>query len=563
MMIGRTSTVLLLAVLAVAFTTVECTERYTGKFYSCDPAKCDDIKNKDCLCAHHNPPGGLKPEDVPQFITITADDDVSETTYPPMKEITQGHSNMNSCPIPVTYFVSIRYTEMDLIQQLHDEGNEIATHTIGHVGNPGEGQIVGARDALKNETSIPESELIGFRAPFLKSTPKVRKLLWKHGFTYDSSLTEQAGDDSRSSPSLKEKLWPYTMDFGIAQNCENLGDVKCNSEEKYPGLWEIPMLDLQNEMGLAVASMDPVNGDAYDLYKRDFVRSLYGNKAPFGIYIHPAWLLSDHSRVDSLNKFLAEVTGIDDVWVVTNTQLLDYMRNPMNKADYRAHRAHDSCASVDFVDANMDLPVTMDVDPDAVELPAHKKGGKRKGKKQGNLGPNGKRAGKAAGAVVEEVIEEPVVAVATSYEMPSNLYSCTVWPNNRRTGGGLVGGDIMEQVQPFIVSLNSVQECLKACHDEPTCEQYVFVVPSQICYRMTQLSADDGEYMDGYVSGGCHQTEDNPKTDISTPINYDPEKNYNGAMVDPTLPHNEEAEKILKEQVASMWKPWSPENATA
>jgi hypothetical protein len=208
----------------------------------------------------------------------------------------------------------------------------------------------------------------------------------------------------------------------------------------------------------------------------------------------------------------------------------------------------------------------MDVDPDALDLDlpdpqqilddaVRERHGKRGGKRQGMLKPKKLHHKKVEAAPVNKTV---VAAAATSrYEMPSTFYSCTAFPNQRRTGGGLVGGDVIEQVAPFIVTLNSVQECLKACEDEPTCQQYVFVVPSSLCYRMNVLNPDNGEFMDGYVSGSCHQ---DPKQGNTAVPKYDPAHNFNGAMVDPSLPHNEEAEEIMKAQIQSMWKPWSPED---
>ena len=41
--------------------------------YTCDPSKCIAPK---CICASQTPPGGIKPADAPQFVTITFDDSV-------------------------------------------------------------------------------------------------------------------------------------------------------------------------------------------------------------------------------------------------------------------------------------------------------------------------------------------------------------------------------------------------------------------------------------------------------------------------------------------------------
>jgi hypothetical protein len=50
--------------------------------YSCDPAKCIA---PTCFCASKDPPGGLSPSNVPQFVTVTFDDGIQpqllETAY--------------------------------------------------------------------------------------------------------------------------------------------------------------------------------------------------------------------------------------------------------------------------------------------------------------------------------------------------------------------------------------------------------------------------------------------------------------------------------------------------
>lgn len=50
--------------------------------YSCDPAKCIP---PTCFCASKDPPGGLSPSNVPQFVTVTFDDGIQpqllETAY--------------------------------------------------------------------------------------------------------------------------------------------------------------------------------------------------------------------------------------------------------------------------------------------------------------------------------------------------------------------------------------------------------------------------------------------------------------------------------------------------
>ena len=96
------------------------------------------------------------------------------------------------------------------------------THTVHHpylthVSDP-KSEILGAKEWLRDECGIPEADLVGFRCPYLEHDPDVRKVLAKNDFLYDSSIIEHPGF-SKSSPSAGNRLWPYTMDYGIAQDC--------------------------------------------------------------------------------------------------------------------------------------------------------------------------------------------------------------------------------------------------------------------------------------------------------------------------------------------------------
>jgi hypothetical protein len=142
------------------------------------------------------------------------------------------------------------------VQALYLKGNEIATHTITHVGYPSADEIVGCRKWLVNATGIPESKIVGFRwanqqtvlqscgggptgrvdhpctlknmafaaphalccrAPFLLSNAATRQALATGGFLYDSSIPDTT--PSPVSPDVTQRLWPFRMDNGIPQTC--------------------------------------------------------------------------------------------------------------------------------------------------------------------------------------------------------------------------------------------------------------------------------------------------------------------------------------------------------
>lgn len=115
----------------------------------------------------------------------TNDDAVSVVTAPVVLNITSRHNNNNGCPMPgrslieitvaaaacvdwlfsvaaaehlhaqlpslcgtlspATFFVSIDYTDPNLIRELYMGGHQIATHTVDHVAYANSSEILGAK----------------------------------------------------------------------------------------------------------------------------------------------------------------------------------------------------------------------------------------------------------------------------------------------------------------------------------------------------------------------------------------------------------------------------------
>lgn len=295
--------------------------------YSC-PATC--TAKLGCQCATSKPPTGIANGEMPQFIVLTNDDAITVISQPIIMNITERHTNKNGCKMPATWFTSIQYTDPNLVKQVFIRGHEIATHTVNHVANPNATEIVGARDWLNKTAGIPLESIRGFRSPFLMYNPEQRAILSKAGFTWDSSISEQYPSDT--SPSSAELLFPYTMDYGVPQNCA-ISTGTCSLSERLPGLWEFPMHNIQDATGATVASMDPL-GDPLELFTRGFDQRYNGNRAPMGIFIHAAWLIADPTRADKLNQFLEYAMTKENVFLVTVNQVLEWMQNPVPAAEY-------------------------------------------------------------------------------------------------------------------------------------------------------------------------------------------------------------------------------------
>ncbi|GAA5963160.1 hypothetical protein JCM21900_002935 [Sporobolomyces salmonicolor] len=316
--------------------------------YSCDPSSC---QAPNCVCASSSPPGGLSPQDVPQFITFTADDAIQSYTIEvldyflgqrkPANALSSRKLNPNGCPATSTYFTSLMYTNYSLVTDWYVAGNEIADHTMTHVGTPNASEVNGNLRALNAFSGIPMSEIQGFRAPFLNWTGETMQLLHNASFTYDSSATSASLPNASST----DAYWPYTLDNGFANNCLDVDGI-CQGQLKLPGMWEIPMYaTFEDNNPSAIHLMDPwLDTDdpqaALAWMKSTFLSHYNGNRQPFGIYSHPIHLAVGYPGITDPNntriaiqQFLDWATAMPNVWLVSNQQLLAWMKNPVTNAN--------------------------------------------------------------------------------------------------------------------------------------------------------------------------------------------------------------------------------------
>ncbi|KAF8633605.1 hypothetical protein AX15_001393 [Amanita polypyramis BW_CC] len=308
--------------------------------YSCDPSQC---KLPDCNCASTSPPGGLSPSEVPQFIVFTADDAVQSYTLDSVNQFLAHRKNPNGCQPKMTYFTSLNYTNYTLVTDWFVAGNEIADHTMTHVGDPPSEEINGNLIALNALAGIPFSAIRGFRAPYLNYSVDTLKRLYNAEFTYDSS---SAASIPVTDPNT-DAFWPYTLDNGMANDCLTV-DGSCKGQPKLPGFWEIPMYAFFDDRGvngphLMDPWLDPANGGTQvndsatlEYMKNTFTAHYNGNRQPIGLYTHPIHLSTTYpgvdppqSTIDMINAFLDWAQQQSDVWLVSNEQLLDWVQNPV------------------------------------------------------------------------------------------------------------------------------------------------------------------------------------------------------------------------------------------
>ncbi|KAG5638494.1 hypothetical protein H0H81_012299 [Sphagnurus paluster] len=212
-----------------------------------------------------------------------------------------------------------------------------------HVGTPSAEEINGNLIALNSLAGIPLSSITGFRAPYLSYDANTLKLLAAAQFTYDSSA---AASIPVTDPNT-DAYWPYTLDNGLANNCLTIPGT-CKGEPKLPGFWEIPMYAFFDNRGvngphLMDPWLDAANGATkandsatLEYMKNTFTAHYNGNRQPIGLYTHPIHLSTTYPGVDvskstiaMINAFLDWAQEQQNVWIVSNEQLLAWVRNPV------------------------------------------------------------------------------------------------------------------------------------------------------------------------------------------------------------------------------------------
>ncbi|CAL1677021.1 unnamed protein product [Lasius platythorax] len=292
-------------------------------------AKCrkDVCLLPDCNCGGSDIPGDYLPEEIPQIVLLTFDDSVNDLNkglYADLFE--KGRKNPNGCPISATFYVSHEWTDYSQVQNLYASGHEIASHTVSHSfgeqfsARKWAREVAGQREILAAYGGVKLEDVRGMRAPFLSvGGNNMFKMLWDTNFTYDSSMPIYEN---------RPPSWPYTLDYKLFHDCM----IPPCPTRSYPGLWEVPMVMWQDlnggrcSMGDA-CSNPPTPDGVYKMLIKNFERHYTTNRAPFGLFYHAAWFTQPHHK-EGFISFLDTIVAMDDVWIITNWQAIQWIRNP-------------------------------------------------------------------------------------------------------------------------------------------------------------------------------------------------------------------------------------------
>jgi hypothetical protein len=74
-------------------------------------------------------------------------------------------------------------------------------------------------------------------------------------------------------------------------------------------------------------SNPPDSEGVVKMLMKNFDRHYETNRAPFGLFYHAAWFTQLHHK-EGFIKFLDAINSMDDVWIVTNWQAIQWVRDP-------------------------------------------------------------------------------------------------------------------------------------------------------------------------------------------------------------------------------------------
>ncbi|MBN1980831.1 MAG: hypothetical protein JW795_04830 [Chitinivibrionales bacterium] len=256
-----------------------------GTKQSSNTAKCEPSSQ---------PPAGLKPAQVPQFVVFGFDDNGysglegsgGQGGLVFVADLVNSRKNPAGKANPATYdgarclasfyvvgqkSVDNEFEEPKFVRQMwnkiYKDGNEIAVHSYSHghgVEIDWDKEPAVRKDVYKVTDwtkeidkcievlvkpfdpsgknvgagiGITRADLIGYRTPFLEYNDDGFIAMQKAGFSYDCSIEEgwQENQDGTNN------FWPYTLDHGSPgdqQQSKNVFSLKTPVVKNHPGLWE-------------------------------------------------------------------------------------------------------------------------------------------------------------------------------------------------------------------------------------------------------------------------------------------------------------------------------------
>ena len=281
----------------------------------------------DCFCCRDEMP--VFDQKIPQMVFFTFDDAVNPPVAKFYRELFDAsRTNPNGCPIKMTLFISHSNTVYSLVREFYKKGMEIASHSVTH-SNPDPrtflNEAKNQKENLAKKAKIPESEIKGWRSPFLKPLgDKQPDILKQLGYEYDATLT------IIKSNSLDMAPLPFTLDYGWPYDCK----IKPCPAKEHKGFWEVPVISVKDYLNkYNCVYIDgcnippPSEALAYKFLWDNFENYYKTNRAPMGINMHASWFYYP-DRKQAMSRFIQDILKLGDVYIVTVSQVIAWLRNP-------------------------------------------------------------------------------------------------------------------------------------------------------------------------------------------------------------------------------------------
>ena len=250
--------------------------------------------------------------------------------------------NPNECPIVSTIFISHENTDYCSLNRLWAEGHEVGLGGLiprnqdfwqRATSDVWLEEISKQMKILDEEADINAYTLQGWRTPWFQpgGDTQFTTMNLDFLFKYDSTLPLPP---IRPNAEDKSSYWPFTLDlpYTITFPCAQL---PC-PQKSHPTLWELPTAPLWDGLTnrsclnlAACLSLLTFPDNIYNMLHTNFHRHFTTNRSPFIINVSPTWLLEHEEVTKGLENFLYDMVKDENVWIVTGSQAISWIQNPV------------------------------------------------------------------------------------------------------------------------------------------------------------------------------------------------------------------------------------------
>ncbi len=311
------------------------------------------------------PPGHIKVNNIPMFVNIGFDDNQYSSGVNWVLSLFDGKKNPAGNGIDETYdgkparscFYYATVYQMSTWNSAHNAGHGTNNHTQSHPDGSNysvsqwQSEMSTCNSKLKSLMGISDSDIWGFRTPYLSWNNNTFTALKDMGFVYDCSLEGDGYDDDDGT----KYWWPHTLDHGSPGN-PDLGS--------YPGLWEVPVHtvlvpsdDRCAKYGLDYSLREKLRADKicgldYNMWFEEFMtksefiavlkytldQRLKGNRCPMAFGAHSDYYAPEgqnapnatcDERRQAIREFVEYALTKPEVRIVPTRDIIRWMRNPV------------------------------------------------------------------------------------------------------------------------------------------------------------------------------------------------------------------------------------------